>query len=159
MAFVPENAVVSFSSLTIKGQLQIHNSSEAAANGLALSAVLISASNDQKTAIDLFFANSGSSASTPIVPMKPGENMSLPLQLGVALSQMQTFSLQNKTLLAPILVAKLVRLSPDGTVQEVARLVCMIGRESTPPQPKMGPLRLDQGPRSFDRLGQRALLS
>ncbi|MFN3453204.1 MAG: hypothetical protein ACK4ZE_13705, partial [Sphingorhabdus sp.] len=73
--------------------------------------------------------------------------------------EMQAFSLQHKTLIAPILLAKIVRLAPDATVQEIARLVCMIGRESVPPQPKMGPLRLDQGPRSFDRLGQRALLS
>lgn len=159
MTFAPENAVVSFSSLTIKGQLHITNAGEAPAEGLALSAVLISASNEQQHAIDHFFANLGPTAATSLGSVRPGENMSLPLQLGVALNEMQTFSLQNKTLFAPILVAKLVRSSPDGNAQEVARLVCMIGRESSPPQPKMGPLRLDQGPRSFDRLGQRALLS
>ena len=159
MTFAPENAVVSFSSLTIKGQLHINNASEAAAEGLAISAVLISASSEQKTAIDHFFAGSGPIAVTPLGSIETGENMSLPLQLSVALNEMQTFSLQDKTLLAPILVAKLVRSSPDGAAHEVARLVCMIGRESSPPQPKMGPLRLDQGPRSFDRLGQRALQS
>lgn len=159
LAFVPENAVVSFSSLTIKGELHITNASDTAAENLALSAVLVSASNEQQRAIDHFFENSDKIAPTPLGSVKPGENMSLPLKLGVALNEMQTFSLQNKTLLAPILVAQLVRLSPDGTSKEVARLVCIIGRESIPPQPKMGPLRLDQGPRSFDRLGQRALLS
>lgn len=159
LAFVPENAVVSFSSLTIKGELHITNASDTAAENLALSAVLVSASNEQQRAIDHFFENSDKIAPTPLRSVKPGENLSLPLKLGVALNEMQTFSLQNKTLLAPILVAQLVRLSPDGTSKEVARLVCIIGRESIPPQPKMGPLRLDQGPRSFDRLGQRALLS
>ncbi len=159
MAFVPENAVVSFSSLNIKGQLQITNAGGTAAENLALSAVLISASKEQQSAIDHFFANSDHIAPTPLGSVKPGGHMNLPLQLGVALHEMQTFSLQNKTLLAPIILAKLIRLSADGTAQEVARLVCMIGRESSPPQQKMGPLRLDQGPRSFDRLGQRALLS
>ena len=159
LAFVPEHAVVSFSSLTIKGELHITNVSDAAAENLALSAVLVSASNEQQRAIDHFFENSGKIAPTLLGSVQPGENMSLPLELGVALNEMQTFSLQNKTLLAPILVAQLVRLLPDGTAKEVARLVCIIGRESIPPQPKMGPLRLDQGPRSFDRLGQRALLS
>ena len=159
LAFVPEHAVVSFSSLTIKGELHITNASDAAAENLALSAVLVSASNEQQRAIDHFFENSGKIAPTLLGSVQPGENISLPLKLGVALKEMQTFSLQNKTLLAPILVAQLVRLLPDGTAKEVARLVCIIGRESIPPQPKMGPLRLDQGPRSFDRLGQRALLS
>ena len=159
MAFAPDNAVVSFNSLTIRGHLQITNAGAAAAENLSLSAILISASNEQQRAIDHFFANAGDHPPTPLGLVKPVESIGLPIKLVVALSEMQTFTLQEKSLLAPILVAKLDSLSPDGTAQEVARLVCMIGRESSPPQPKMGPLRLDQGPRSFDRLGQRALLS
>gem|GEM_PF-1184701 len=159
MAFAPDNAVVSFNSLTIRGQLQITNAGDAAAENLSLSTILISASNEQHRAIDDFFANAGDHTPTPLSLVKPGESIGLPIKLAVALSEMQTFTLQEKTLLAPILLAKLDNLSPDGTGQEVARLVCMIGREFSPPHPKMGPLRLDQGPRSFDRLGQRALLS
>jgi hypothetical protein len=33
----------------------------------------------------------------------------------------------------------------------------MVGRETEPAQPKMGPLRLDLGPRSFAPLGQRPI--
>jgi hypothetical protein len=38
---------------------------------------------------------------------------------------------------------------------DVAKLACLIGREANPPKPKMAPLRLDLGPRSFTPLGQR----
>lgn len=159
MTFTPEHAVVSFSSLTIKGQLHIANLNEAAADDLVLNAALLSASNEQQAAIDNFFAHPAQDASMPVGSIEPEQTIIIPLERGIALNQMQTFSLQAKTLLAPILVAKLVHMSSDGGPQEVARLVCMIGRESNPPQLKMGPLRLDQGPRSFDRLGQRALVS
>jgi hypothetical protein len=35
----------------------------------------------------------------------------------------------------------------------------MVGREANPPQPKMGPFRLDLGPRRFASLGQRPLFA
>lgn len=160
IAFAPEKAVLSFSSLTVEGHLHVTNAGAVAADDLELQALLISASKEQQSAIESFFAPTGSvRPSSPLGAVKPGENIRLPLKLSVALNEMQTFSVQDKTLLAPILLAKLTRCSPDGTAQEVARLVCMIGREATSPQPKMGPLRLDLGPRSFNRLGQRAVLS
>lgn len=160
MNFVPTHAVVSFSSLTIEGHLQISNTDTGAADHLVLHTILISASHDQKQAIDSFFADPGQFAPVvPIAAIGPGEHISAPLKLAAALTAMHTFSLQDKTLLAPIIVARLARLSHDGTTQEWARLVCMIGREASPPQTRMGPLRLDQGPRKFDRLGQRALVA
>ncbi|MFN3620320.1 hypothetical protein [Sphingorhabdus sp.] len=159
MSFIPQDAVVSFSSLTIQGLLQIASTDDSESGDLELHAVLISASNEQQRAIDSFLANPGQYLPSSLGSVKPGENTGLPLKLSVALNEMQEFSLQNKTLLAPILVAKLSRVPPGGESEEIARLVCMIGRESSPPQPKMAPLRLDQGPRRFDRLGQRALAS
>lgn len=160
MHFVPTRAVVSFSSLTIEGQLQISNFDIEAADHLVLHTILISASHVQQQAINSFFAHPEQfSPLTPIAPVGPGETVASALKLAIALSAMQTFSLQDKTLSAPILVARLARMSGDGPPQETARMVSMIGREADPPQAKMGPLRLDQGPRSFSHLGQRALVA
>ena len=159
MEFVPENAVVSFTSLNIQGKLHIANPAHVATEELALRTVLISASSDQQDQMDSFFADPGQNAAMPLVVIEAGDSITVPLKIGVSLSALQTFSLQEKTMLAPILLAKLVAPSQDGTEQEVVRLVCMIGREANPPRAKMGPLRLDQGPRSFDHLGQRALVS
>ena len=107
-----------------------------------------------KNAIDHFFAQPQAMSSSPIISVKPGEQIGLNLELSIALDEMQTFVVDGRSLLVPILVASLSDASG-----ELARVTCMVGREATPPQPKMGPLRLDQGPRSFDRLGQRALVS
>jgi hypothetical protein len=154
MAFVPRNASVSVKSLMMKGELQITNKGSDSVDHLSLRAGLISASKQQQDAIDHFFAQPQAITSSPIVSVKPGDQIGLNLELSIALDEMQTFIVDGKSLLVPILVASL-----SDTRGEVARITCMVGREATPPQPKMGPLRLDQGPRSFDRLGQRALVS
>ena len=159
MNFVPENAVVSFTSLNIQGTLHVANSGGVATDELALHTSLISASHDQQREIERFFVDPSHNAPIPLVMIKPGDSITIPMKIGVALTAMQAFSLNDMTLLAPILLAKLVAPSQDGTEQEVVRLVCMIGREANPPRAKMGPLRLDQGPRSFDHLGQRAIVS
>ena len=159
MNFVPEKAVVSLVSLNIQGMLHVANSGGSATDELALHTVLISASHDQQREIESFFANPGHNAPMPLLAIGTGDSITIPLKISVALTAMQAFSLNDMTLLAPILLAKLVSPSQDGSVQEVARLVCMIGREANPPQARMGPLRLDQGPRSFDHLGQRAIVS
>ncbi|MFN3452802.1 MAG: hypothetical protein ACK4ZE_11665 [Sphingorhabdus sp.] len=154
MAFVPRNAMVSVKSLTLKGELQITNSGNSSAEHLSLRVGLVSASKQQKDAINHFFAQPQAVTSSPIVFVNSGDQIGLNLELSIALDEMQTFVVDGKSLLVPILVASLSDASG-----ELARVTCMVGREATPPQPKMGPLRLDQGPRSFDRLGQRALVS
>jgi len=94
-------------------------------------------------------------STSPVGALNPGERISLSLELSVALHEMQTFTLGDKTYLVPIL---LVHLSYDNAApQHEAQLVTMIGREANPPTEKMGPLRLDLGPRSFGQLGPRPL--
>lgn len=154
MAFVPRNATVSVKSLTMKGELQIANKGSDLTDHLSLRAGLVSASKGQKSAIDHFFAQPQAMSSSPIISVKPGEQIGLNLELSIALDEMQTFMVDGKSLLVPILVASL-----SDNMGEVARITCMVGREASPPQPKMGPLRLDQGPRNFGRLGQRPLVS
>jgi hypothetical protein len=156
--FVPEKATISFTSLTVKGQLQIANDGKALAHEMQLRAVLLSASNQQQQAIDSFFANPAQVEPTALGDARPGERLGLALELSVPLSEMQSFPLGEQRLLVPILIATL-SYSDDKGVAHDARLACMIGHEAQPPQPKMGPLRLDKGPRSFAPLGQRPVFT
>jgi hypothetical protein len=154
MAFVPLSATVSVKSLMLNGELQITNHSSDPADHLSLRAGLVSASKQQKDAMDHFFAQPQTMSSSPIISVKSGAHISLNLELSIALDEMQTFMVDGRSLIVPIVVAHLSDVSG-----EVARVTCIVGREASPPQPKMGPLRLDQGPRGFDRLGQRGLVS
>lgn len=154
ITFIPEKATISFTNLTVQGQLQIANEGKALAKDMQLRAVLLSASSQQQLAIDTFFADPGQVAPNGLGEAKPGERLGLSLELTVPLSEMQTFPLGDQRLLVPILVASLSYAGDSGETS-AARLACMIGREAQPPKPKMGPLRLDKGPRSFAPLGQR----
>jgi hypothetical protein len=154
MLFTPEKATISFTTLTVKGQLQIANDGTSPAKNLELRAVLLSASGRQQEAMRSFFVDHATIAANPLGEAKPGERLALSLELSVSLGDMQAFSMGDWRLLVPILVANLGYTDVDGEKNEV-RLACMIGREAKPPKPKLGPLRLDQGPRSFGHLGQR----
>jgi len=155
MAFVPDKAVVSLANLVVRGQLQIANESPDIVHGLALRAVLIAASAQQQRAIEGFFADPRKIQPSSAGTLNPGERIGLTLELSVPLNEMQTFRLGNQTLLVPILLAVLSYENP--ALEQDAQLVCMIGREASPPTAKMGPLRLDLGPRTYGQLGQRPL--
>ena len=157
IAFYPEKATVSFTTLTVQGQLQINNAGKAVVRDMQLRAVLLSASSQQQTAVETFFAKPGQIPKNPLGDAKPGERLGLSLELSVPLNEMQTFPLGEQQLLVPIVVASLSYSDDQGKRAGEARLANMIGREAQPPQPKMGPLRLDKGPRSFAPLGQRPI--
>jgi hypothetical protein len=155
LAFVPEKATISFTTLTVKGQLQIANESQSLAQDMQFRAGLISASNQQQLAMQAFFGDSDIAASA-LGEARPGEKLAMSIELTVPLTEMQSFPLGDQRLLVPIMVAELAYKDEKGTDRQV-RIASMLGREAKPPQPKMGPLRLDQGPRSFAPLGQRPL--
>lgn len=157
IAFYPEKATVSFTTLTVQGQFQISNAGETAIRDMQLRAVLLSASSQQQSAVETFFAKPGQIPKNPLGDAKPGERLGLSLELSVPLNEMQTFPLGEQQLLVPIIVASLSYSDDQGNHAGEARLANMIGREAQPPQPKMGPLRLDKGPRSFAPLGQRPI--
>lgn len=156
--FVPERATISFTNLTVKGQLQIANQGRSAARYMQLRAILVSASSEQQRAIGSFFADPAQIAPTALGEAKPDERLGLSLELSVPLSEMQTFPVGDQRLLVPILVASLTYADESGATTE-AHLACMIGREAQPPKAKMGPFRIDKGPRSFAPLGQRPVFT
>jgi hypothetical protein len=155
--FIPEKATITFATLTIKGQLQISNEGQADAKGMELRASLISASHQQREATELFFGTSLDMTPNAMGDAKAGEKLGVALELSVPLSEMHSFPLGDQRLMVPIILATL-QYRVDGQPNPLrAEMAHMIGREANPPKPKMGPLRLDLGPRSFAPLGTRPL--
>jgi hypothetical protein len=155
--FIPEKATITFATLTVKGQLQISNEGQADAKDMELRAGLISASQQQQEATDLFFSTSHDITPNAMGDAKAGERLGVALELSVPLSEMHSFPLGDQRLLVPIILATLEYRSDNQSSPQRAEIAYMIGREATPPKPKMGPLRLDLGPRSFAPLGTRPL--
>ena len=156
--FIPEKATISFTALTVKGQLQLINKGKSPAKDMQLRAGLISASANQAMVIADFHRNAASLQTEPLGETQAGDRFAMAIELSVPLTELHSFPLGDQQLLVPIVIASLSYT--DGSArQERASVACMIGREATPPQLKMAPLRLDLGPRSFAPLGQRPVLA
>lgn len=153
LEFRPERATLSFTALTVKGTLVIENMGKEAATDMHMRATMISANRDQAATIDAFFNRSIAVEDNVIGDAKAGEKIALELEISIPSQELLSYTVAERQIIVPIVVAELTYLWTAG--KDSARLACLVGREAQPPQGKMGPLRLDLGPRSFSQLGQR----
>jgi hypothetical protein len=156
ISFVPEKASISLANLTIKGRLHIVNNGADVADAMQLNAAVISASEGQGQAISRYFT-SALPTGKELGAAKVGEQIALEMDLMIPIADLQTFVMGKQKLLVPIILARVEYQWGDAKHADEAQLSCLIGREASPPKPKMGALRLDLGPRSFASLGQRPL--
>ncbi len=156
--FAPENARISLTNLTIKGQLLIVNAGAADAAAMRLNAAVISASKDQAEAAAAYFVKPMPHGKL-LGAAKIGEQIALEMDLMVPIADLQTFVMGKQQLLVPIILVRLAYHWDDDRHNDEVQLSCLIGRESIPAKPKMGAIRLDLGPRSFGSLGQRPLFA
>lgn len=158
ISFVPAKASISLANLSIKGQLRVINSGDGDADNLRLNAAIITASDRQNEMISAYFSGTAEPGNE-LGAVKIGERIALDLDLVIPISELQTFGFGEQKLLVPIILSRISyhwgNADSDDRGSDEAQFSCIIGRESTPPKPKMGALRLDLGPRSFAPLGQR----
>jgi hypothetical protein len=155
LSFAPERIVISFNSLTLYGDLIVENSSDSAITDIKLMAALMTANANQNAEMAAFHAGDVGMDADPIDDMAAAEKIGLSLALVLPLAELQSYSHGEQVLTAPIMLARLAFTADKADY--VQTLSCIIGREAEPPQAKMGPLRLDLGPRSYGSLGQRAI--
>jgi hypothetical protein len=153
--FEPERIVISFNSLTLYGDLIVENSSEMAITDMKLQAALITANANQSAEMAAFHSGNVGIEADALDDMAASEKIKLSLALVLPLAELQSYSHGEQVLTAPIMLARLTFTADES--DHVQTLSCIIGREAEPPQAKMGPLRLDLGPRSYATLGQRAI--
>lgn len=155
--FIPDKATLGFSTLTLKGQLRLVNEGDAPANDMQFRGILTSASQRQNETIAAFHNGSITIAPNAIGSAKEGERLALDIEMSVPVNELESYTVGEKRIFVPLMLASVEYEWADG--KDSATISCMIGRETEPPQPKMGPLRLDLGPRSFAPLGQRPVFA
>jgi hypothetical protein len=153
--FIPERATLGFSALTLKGQLRLTNSGTVPAREMALRTTMISANHRQREIVAAF-----QGGAIPIQPnmlgeAQAGERLALEIEMALPISEMESFVVNERRIFVPVLLANL-SYTWDGGKDEVT-LACIVGREHDPANPRLGPFRIDRGPRSFSPLGQRPL--
>ena len=116
---------------------------------------MISANQRQKETIAAFHGGAIPIEPNALGNAKEGERLALQIEMAVQVAEIDSYSVGDQKIFVPIMLAN-VAYSWDGGADTIT-IACMVGRESQPPTSKMGPLRLDRGPRSFTPLGQRPL--
>jgi hypothetical protein len=154
ISFVPKKAVVSVANLTISGEIRIINQGKAAAKSMRLRSIIISASEIQDDVIAAFHDDKNALFSEELGEAGAGERIGMEIELSIPLTELRSYPLGDRRLFVPIVLAN-IDYSWGKSGHDEAKLAALIGREATPPTPKMGALRLDLGPRSFTPLGQR----
>lgn len=155
LEFIPDRATLGFSALTLKGRLQLVNTGDAAASDMQLRTTMISANTRQKEIIAAFHGGD-----IPIEPnllgeAQAGERLALDIEMAVQVNEIESYNVGAKKIFVPVMLVNLA-YSWEGGSDNIT-MAWMVGRETQPSPAKMGPLRLDLGPRSFAPLGQRPL--
>jgi hypothetical protein len=153
--FIPERATLGFSALTLKGQLRLVNEGDAPAQDMQLRATMISANQRQNEVIAAFQGGAIPIQPNALGDAKAGERMALDMEMSVQIDELESYTVGERKIFVPVMLAN-ISYGWDGGQDEVT-MACMVGRETEPAQAKMGPLRLDLGPRSFAPLGQRPI--
>ena len=155
MRFDPERAVLGMVNLTIKGELKIVNHGKAVACNLRLRTAAICVNADQMAIIASFNRGVFGPKADSIDNIEKGERISIAIEISLPRSELDSYAVDGREICVPIILADLAYSGMEAGSDERIQIAAMIGREAKPPTSKMGPLRIDLGPRSFDMLGQR----
>ncbi|MEE9434949.1 MAG: hypothetical protein V3V15_11995 [Sphingorhabdus sp.] len=155
MRFIPEHATLGFTNLTLRGELKIVNHGKAMARNVRLRSAAICANERQDAMISAFNQGVTGSESEPLENIRKGERVTIEIEVSLPRSEISSYAYQDQQICVPIILAELGWSGMAADSGRKLHVAAMIGRESDPPRDKMGPLRIDLGPRSFNALGQR----
>ncbi len=155
LEFIPDKATLGFSALTLKGQLRVVNEGDASASDMQLRATMISANQQQRETIAAFHGGAIPITPNPLGEANAGERLAVDIEMSLPVNELDSYSVGERKIFVPVMLVNIAYAWVGGN--DDITMAWMVGRESEPQQPKMGPLRLDLGPRSFSPLGQRPI--
>jgi len=157
MRFIPEMATLGMINLTLRGELKIVNHGKAMARNVRLRSAAICACDTQPAKIAAFNAGDIGPEADPIDNIRKGERVSVAIEISLPRAELESYNVDGRQICVPIILAELAYSGMRADSGQQVQIAAMVGREADPPQDKMGPLRIDIGPRSYDMLGQRPI--
>jgi hypothetical protein len=152
IAFVPLGCIVDDERVTIEFDVQLHNSGSGLARDILVEASMFNAGPTQDQDIGRFFADPvGQGERIEVLP--PLQSVTIRTSLVAPRVNIQLFELAGRHVFVPLVAFNVLYRWSGGRGQ--TSLGYLLGRETK--GEKLGPLRLDLGPRAFTKLGIRAL--
>ena len=136
--------------------LGITNMSDMSVSNIALHGAIVQARKGMPPTIDPLRGDSLLPHLQKIADIDPGSTQRCEGQIRLPLSQIEPIAMQGRLLFVPLVHIWIGYDGPDGTRYAVTQSF-VLGEESNPPGTRVGPLRLDLGPRRFTAIGQRPL--
>jgi hypothetical protein len=152
IAFVPLGCIVDDERVTIEFEVHLRNSGSALARDILVEASMFNAGPTQDQDIGRFFAEPVGQGER-IEALPPLQSVTIRTALVAPRANIQLFELAGRQVFVPLIAFNVLYRLSGGRGQ--TSVGYMLGRESK--SEKLGPLRVDLGPRAFTKLGIRAL--
>jgi MYXO-CTERM domain-containing protein len=153
--FQPDRMVLTPDKAEIHYRLTVRNAGDAAAADVRVVIDMFNAGTGQEAELAAFFAEQQLQGSDGGEwRLAPGQEEKLQGVASMANANIRGIEVQGRRLFIPLVAFNFVcGDGGDGKVQTAASYI--VGREADPPGEKMGPFRLDTGPRVYRNVGQR----
>jgi hypothetical protein len=152
IGFHPLRCVLEADKVTVDFEIELSNSGSAPARGVLVEAGLFNAGSDQDQHIGAFFAKPDSGADRiDVIP--PMSRMALRTKVSAPLDEVRAYELAGRRVFLPLIAFNALYKWSGGDGQTSASY--LLGRDTD--GEKMGPFRLDLGPRIFRGVGGRLL--
>lgn len=154
--FRPERLVTSENQAVVHFELTIRNRGDATASNVQIEARLFNASGAEADDVRTFFA-APVEAGTSGMDVPSGRGVQFTSAVTIPRDQIRVVEMAGRPLFIPTVAVKLLHDGGDG--EDPVRITrrYLVGIEPKEPSGKMGPFRMDIGPRIYRSIGQRAV--
>ena len=151
IGFNPTRCVLDNESLVVEFELELFNSGSNAARAVRVDVALFNAGADQDQQIGAFMANPvGAGESIDIPPLK---RVALNAQVAIARTEVEAYEIAGRQVFLPVIAFNALYRAGSGEGQTSATY--LLGRDTK--GDKLGPFRIDAGPRIFRGVAARLL--
>ena len=158
LVFTPAAASATDEEASVDFALAITNSGDAPARNVRMEARLFALGDDHDAVLTRFFADPLARPVAIAGTLVPGVGTEMRAKVTLPRAAVRPIQVADRTLFVPLVAFNLLYDWDDGAGTQTGQTArsFVVGRETRPPAAKMAPFRLDQGPRIYRQVGQRA---
>jgi len=140
---------------SVQFELIIRNRGNAPARNIRIESGIFNAGPDQEREIAAWYSEPVRERTPPsIAVMAPGEEVQIRSAVSIAKENLREIEVQGRKLFIPTVAFNLI-YDWGANKSGQTSVSYVVGREAETPSQKMGPFRLDLGPRLYRSVGQR----
>lgn len=155
LQFRPERATTTDAETSVQFELAVVNRGNTVATKVRVEAAMFNAGPQLEAEIEQFFAAARAPTASGMIPDIPPRDVAM-LRSVVAMPKdlVREIEINGRRLFIPTVAFNVIYEWGSGKKGRTS-MAFLVGREAETPSSKMGPFRLDQGPRIYRQVGQR----